>query len=115
MFVFTAFHYPELNSSHQLRSTWVRTGENTGRDVHIILSVIQMFFSLFPVLLEVPEQQVAERSFKARLERRLALLLEEGLQASSRRRWRRATAVGNHSLQVSTQVYRVNEIYHKGL
>eukprot|EP00066_Takifugu_rubripes_P026343 XP_011615609.1 PREDICTED: UPF0606 protein KIAA1549 homolog [Takifugu rubripes] len=72
------FHYPELNSSHQLRSTWVRT-----------------------VLLKVPEQQVAERSFKARLERRLALLLEEGLQVSSRRRWRRATAVGNHSLQVA--------------
>lgn len=44
-----------------------------------------------------------ERSFKARLERRLALLLEEGLQATSRRRWRRATAVGNNSLQVSTQ------------
>lgn len=46
---------------------------------------------------------MAERSFKARLERRLALLLEEGLQASSRRRWRRATAVGNNSLQVYPQ------------
>uniref|UniRef100_A0A672YTJ8 Si:dkeyp-27e10.3 n=1 Tax=Sphaeramia orbicularis TaxID=375764 RepID=A0A672YTJ8_9TELE len=23
------FHYPELNTSHHLRSTWVRTGENT--------------------------------------------------------------------------------------
>lgn len=43
---------------------------------------------------------MAERSFKARLERRLALLLEEGLQETSRRRWRRATAVGNNSLQV---------------
>ncbi|XP_037615806.1 UPF0606 protein KIAA1549 [Sebastes umbrosus] len=71
------FHYPELNTSHHLRSTWVRT-----------------------VLLGVQEQLVAERSFKARLERRLALLLEEGLQASSRRRLRRATAVGNNSLQV---------------
>ncbi|XP_038564602.1 UPF0606 protein KIAA1549-like isoform X2 [Micropterus salmoides] len=71
------FHYPELNTSHHLRSTWVRT-----------------------VLLGVQEQLVAERSFKARLERRLALLLEEGLQGSSRRRWRRATAVGNNSLQV---------------
>uniref|UniRef100_A0A3Q1H7S3 Uncharacterized protein n=1 Tax=Anabas testudineus TaxID=64144 RepID=A0A3Q1H7S3_ANATE len=71
------FHYPELNTSHHLRSTWVRT-----------------------VLLGVQEQLVAERSFKARLERRLALLLEEGLQESSRRRWRRATAVGNNSLQV---------------
>ncbi|XP_075328501.1 UPF0606 protein KIAA1549 isoform X2 [Odontesthes bonariensis] len=71
------FHYPELNTSHHLRSTWVRT-----------------------VLLGVQEQMVAERSFKARLERRLALLLEEGLQETSRRRWRRATAVGNNSLQV---------------
>ncbi|KAM4711737.1 UPF0606 protein KIAA1549 [Anableps anableps] len=71
------FHYPELNMSHHLRATWVRT-----------------------VLLGVHEQQVAERSFKARLERRLALLLEEGLQETSRRRWRRATAVGNNSLQV---------------
>ncbi|KAM9334914.1 UPF0606 protein KIAA1549 [Symphorus nematophorus] len=71
------FHYPELNTSHHLRSTWVRT-----------------------VLLGVQDQLVSERSFKARLERRLALLLEEGLQASSRRRLRRATTVGNNSLQV---------------
>ncbi|XP_016521053.1 UPF0606 protein KIAA1549 isoform X3 [Poecilia formosa] len=71
------FYYPELNMSHHLRDTWVRT-----------------------VLLGVHEQQVAERSFKARLERRLAVLLEEGLQETSRRRWRRATAVGNNSLQV---------------
>ncbi|XP_029018489.1 UPF0606 protein KIAA1549 [Betta splendens] len=71
------FHYPELNTSHHLRSTWVRT-----------------------VLLGVQDQLVTERSFKARLERRLALLLEEGLQESGRTRWRRATAVGNNSLQV---------------
>ncbi|KAM6896148.1 LOW QUALITY PROTEIN: UPF0606 protein KIAA1549 [Lycodopsis pacificus] len=71
------FHYPELNTSHHLRSTWVRT-----------------------VLLGVQEQMVAEKSFKARLERRLALLLEESLQVTSRRRWSRATAVGNNSLQV---------------
>ncbi|XP_040029974.2 UPF0606 protein KIAA1549 isoform X1 [Gasterosteus aculeatus] len=70
-------HYPELNTSHQLRSTWVRT-----------------------VLLGVQEQLVAERSFKARLERRLALLLEESLRVPSRGRWRRATVVGNSSLQV---------------
>lgn len=55
------------------------------------------------VLLGVQEQLVAERSFKARLERRLALLLEEGLQKTSRRRWKRATAVGNNSLQVHAQ------------
>ncbi|XP_071776633.2 UPF0606 protein KIAA1549 [Centroberyx gerrardi] len=71
------FHYPELNTSHHLRSTWVRT-----------------------VLLGVQEQLVTERSFKARLERRLALLLEEGLGESTKRRWKRATAVGNNSLQV---------------
>ncbi|XP_053720068.1 UPF0606 protein KIAA1549 isoform X1 [Synchiropus splendidus] len=70
-------HYPELNTSHHLRFTWVRT-----------------------VLLGVQEHMVAERSFKARLERRLALLLEEGLALTTRRRWRRATAVGNNSLQV---------------
>lgn len=57
------------------------------------------------VLLGVHEQQVAERSFKARLERRLAALLEEGLQETSRRRWRRATAVGNNSLQVKHETY----------
>uniref|UniRef100_A0A1A7YJB0 KIAA1549 n=1 Tax=Iconisemion striatum TaxID=60296 RepID=A0A1A7YJB0_9TELE len=71
------FYYPELNMSHHLRSTWVRS-----------------------VLLGVQEQQVVDRSFKARLERRLALLLEEVLQETSRRLWRRATAVGNNNLQV---------------
>ncbi|XP_063761151.1 UPF0606 protein KIAA1549 [Eleginops maclovinus] len=71
------FYYPELNTSHHLRSTWVRT-----------------------VLLGVQEQTVSEQSFKARLERRLALLLEEGQQVASRRRWRRASAAGNSSLQV---------------
>ncbi|XP_042156035.1 UPF0606 protein KIAA1549 isoform X3 [Oncorhynchus tshawytscha] len=72
------FHYPELNVSHHLRSSWVRT-----------------------VLLGVQEQTVTERSFKARLERRLALLLEEGLgDGSQRPRWKRSTAVGNNSLQV---------------
>lgn len=53
------------------------------------------------VLLGVQDQQVSERSFRARLERRLALLLEEALQEASRRRWRRSTAVGNSSLQVN--------------
>ncbi|XP_024142496.1 UPF0606 protein KIAA1549 [Oryzias melastigma] len=82
------FHYPELNTSHLLRSSWVRT-----------------------VLLGVQDQLVNERSFKARLERRLALLLEEGLQETSRRRWRRATAVGNNSLQV-VRVSRVSSPEH---
>lgn len=53
------------------------------------------------VLLGVQEQTVTERSFKARLERRLALLLEEGLgEGSKQPRWKRSTAVGNNSLQV---------------
>uniref|UniRef100_A0A8D3DNS4 Si:dkeyp-27e10.3 n=1 Tax=Scophthalmus maximus TaxID=52904 RepID=A0A8D3DNS4_SCOMX len=73
--------YPELNTSHQLRFTWVRT-----------------------VLLGVQEQLVAEKSFKARLERRLSLLLEEGQQESGRRRWRRATAVGNNSLYINIRL-----------
>ncbi|XP_061524401.1 uncharacterized protein si:dkeyp-27e10.3 isoform X9 [Phycodurus eques] len=78
------FHYPELNTSHHLRSTWVRT-----------------------VLLGVPDEIVSERSFKARVERRLASLLEEGLGASGRRRWRRATAAADSSLQV-VRVARVS-------
>ncbi|XP_061618593.1 UPF0606 protein KIAA1549-like isoform X3 [Phyllopteryx taeniolatus] len=78
------FHYPELNTSHHLRSTWVRT-----------------------VLLGVPDEIVSERSFKARVERRLASLLEEGLGASGRRRWRRATAAADGSLQV-VRVARVS-------
>nr|XP_061809620.1 UPF0606 protein KIAA1549-like [Nerophis lumbriciformis] len=71
------FRYPELNTSHHLRSTWVRT-----------------------VLLGVPNEIFSERSFKARVERRLASLLEEGLGASGRKRWRRATAAADGSLQV---------------
>ncbi|KAM9705240.1 LOW QUALITY PROTEIN: UPF0606 protein KIAA1549 [Menidia menidia] len=74
------FHYPELNTSHHLRSTWVRT-----------------------VLLGVQEQLVAERSFKARLERRLALLVQEGLQEASRGRWRRAPALGNSTQQEASR------------
>ncbi|XP_051911415.1 UPF0606 protein KIAA1549-like, partial [Hippocampus zosterae] len=71
------FHYPELNTSHHLRFTWVRT-----------------------VLLGVPSQMFSERSLKARLERRLASLLEEGLAASGGGRRRRATAAADGSLQV---------------
>ncbi|KAM6986068.1 UPF0606 protein KIAA1549 [Aplochiton taeniatus] len=82
------FHYPELNNTHHLRSTWVRT-----------------------VLLGVQDQLVIERSFKARLERRLALLLEEGLGESSKRRWKRATAVGNNSIQV-VRVSRLAGVEH---
>ncbi|KAJ8391964.1 hypothetical protein AAFF_G00082740 [Aldrovandia affinis] len=69
------FHYPELNVSQLLRDSWVRT-----------------------VLLGVLDQRVNERTFQAKMERRLALLLGEVL--GSARRWRRATSVGNNSVQM---------------
>ncbi|KAL2087367.1 hypothetical protein ACEWY4_016195 [Coilia grayii] len=69
------FHYPELNMTHLLRSSWVKT-----------------------VLLGVLDQRVSERTFQAKMERRLAQLVGEGLGFS--RRWRRATTVGNNSVQV---------------
>ncbi|KAI4880298.1 hypothetical protein NFI96_031724 [Prochilodus magdalenae] len=71
------FHYPELNISHLLRSSWVKT-----------------------VLLGVLDQRVNERTFQAKMERRLAVLVGEGLGLSGGRRWRRATTVGNNSVQI---------------
>ncbi|XP_036376468.1 UPF0606 protein KIAA1549-like [Megalops cyprinoides] len=69
------FHYPELNVTQLLKSSWVRT-----------------------VLLGVLDQRVNERTFQAKMERRLALLLGEVLGTA--RRWRRATIVGNNSVQI---------------
>ncbi|XP_042080009.1 UPF0606 protein KIAA1549 isoform X1 [Haplochromis burtoni] len=69
------FHYPELNTSQLLRSSWVRT-----------------------VLLGVLDQKVGERTFQANMERRLALLLGEAI--GSVRRVKRATTIGNSSVQV---------------
>ncbi|XP_016412149.1 UPF0606 protein KIAA1549-like isoform X2 [Sinocyclocheilus rhinocerous] len=72
------FHYPELNVSHLLRTSWVKT-----------------------VLLGVLDQRVNERTFQAKMERRLALLVGEGLGIGvSSRRWRRATSIGNNSVQI---------------
>ncbi|KAK3517691.1 hypothetical protein QTP70_015674, partial [Hemibagrus guttatus] len=71
------FHYPELNVSHHLRSSWVKT-----------------------VLLGVLDQRVSERTFQAKMERRLAVLVGEGLGLGGGRRWRRATIVGNNSVQI---------------
>lgn len=72
------FHYPELNVSHLLRSSWVKT-----------------------VLLGVLDQRVNERTFQAKMERRLALLVGEGLGIGvGNRRWRRATSIGNSSVQI---------------
>ncbi|XP_045893966.1 UPF0606 protein KIAA1549 isoform X1 [Micropterus dolomieu] len=69
------FHYPELNTSHLLRSSWVRT-----------------------VLLGVLDQKVNERTFQASVERRVAMLLGEAMGLV--RRVRRATTIGNSSVQV---------------
>ncbi|KAM9467973.1 UPF0606 protein KIAA1549 [Clarias gariepinus] len=71
------FHYPELNVSHHLRSSWVKT-----------------------VLLGVLDQRVSERTFQAKMERRLAVLVGEVLGLGGGRRWRRATIVGNSSVQI---------------
>ncbi|XP_053091032.1 UPF0606 protein KIAA1549 isoform X2 [Pangasianodon hypophthalmus] len=78
------FHYPELNTTHLLRSSWVRT-----------------------VLLGVMEHDVSDRIFQAKMERRLALLLGEGLSAG--RRLKRATSVGNNSVQI-VQITRLAEL-----
>ncbi|XP_064785652.1 UPF0606 protein KIAA1549-like isoform X1 [Oncorhynchus masou masou] len=69
------FHYPELNTTQLLRSSWVRT-----------------------VMLGVLDQGVDGRTFQAKMERRVALLLGEVLRAA--RRNKRATSVANHSVQI---------------
>nr|XP_020458625.1 UPF0606 protein KIAA1549-like [Monopterus albus] len=69
------FHYPELNISQLLRSSWVRT-----------------------VLLGVLDQKVGERTFQASMERRVAMLLGEAMGLA--RRIKRATSIGNSSVQV---------------
>ncbi|XP_076848464.1 UPF0606 protein KIAA1549 isoform X2 [Brachyhypopomus gauderio] len=77
------FHYPELNTTQLLRSSWVKT-----------------------VLLGVAEGHVSDRIFQATMERRLAVLLGEvlreelGAELSRWRRFRRATSMGNSSVQV---------------
>ncbi|XP_073707002.1 UPF0606 protein KIAA1549 [Garra rufa] len=69
------FHYPELNTTQLLRSSWVRT-----------------------VLLGVLDQRVSDKIFKATIERRLAQLLGDALGTG--RRLKRATSVGNNSVQI---------------
>ncbi|XP_047189380.1 UPF0606 protein KIAA1549 isoform X2 [Scophthalmus maximus] len=69
------FHYPELNTSQLLRASWVRT-----------------------VLLGVLDQKAGERTFQANMERRVAMLLGEAMGLV--RRVKRATAIGNSSVQV---------------
>ncbi|XP_054633170.1 UPF0606 protein KIAA1549 isoform X3 [Dunckerocampus dactyliophorus] len=69
------FHYPELNTSQFLRSSWVRT-----------------------VVLGVLDSEVGQRTFQANIERRVAMLLGEAMGLV--RRVKRATSVGNSSVQV---------------
>ncbi|XP_055030194.2 UPF0606 protein KIAA1549 isoform X1 [Misgurnus anguillicaudatus] len=69
------FHYPVLNTTQLLSSSWVRT-----------------------VLLGVLDQPVSDRVFQATIERKLALLLGDALGTG--RRFRRATSVGNNSVQI---------------
>ncbi|XP_052008744.1 LOW QUALITY PROTEIN: UPF0606 protein KIAA1549 [Xyrauchen texanus] len=69
------FHYPELNTTQLLRSSWVRT-----------------------VLLGVLDQRVRDSVFQATIERRLALLLGDALRTG--RRFKRATSAGNNSVQI---------------
>ncbi|XP_020796834.2 UPF0606 protein KIAA1549 [Boleophthalmus pectinirostris] len=69
------FHYPELNTSQLLRSSWVKT-----------------------VLLGVMDEKVNEKTFQANMERRVATLLGEAMGLT--RRVKRATTVGNSSVQV---------------
>lgn len=69
------FHYPELNTTQLLSSSWVRT-----------------------VLLGVLDQRMSDKIFQATIERRLALLLGDALGRG--RRFKRATSVGNNSVQI---------------
>uniref|UniRef100_A0A8C4Z1K5 Si:ch211-1e14.1 n=1 Tax=Gadus morhua TaxID=8049 RepID=A0A8C4Z1K5_GADMO len=69
------FHYAELNTTQLLRSSWLRT-----------------------VLLGVLDPRVGDPGFQAKIERQLAQLLGEAM--GTVRRAKRATTVGNSSVQV---------------
>ncbi|NWY66949.1 K1549 protein, partial [Erithacus rubecula] len=69
------FHYPKLNVSQLMKSSWVRT-----------------------VLLGVVDQRVQEEVFRAEMERKLAHLLNEALLRG--RIWRRASFAGSNIVQI---------------
>lgn len=105
----TAFHYPELNTSHLLRSSWVRTGIIVSLlgmvkswyctwDLFVPIFCVLFLLSVYIVLLGVLDQKVNERIFQASMERRVAMLLGEAMGLV--RRVRRATTIGNSSVQV---------------
>ncbi|XP_026581174.1 UPF0606 protein KIAA1549 homolog [Pseudonaja textilis] len=68
-------YYPQLNTSHLMKSSWVRT-----------------------VVLGVVNQKVEEEVFQAEMERKLAHLLNEATGRG--RRWRRATFAGKNIVQM---------------
>ncbi|NXF02533.1 K1549 protein, partial [Smithornis capensis] len=69
------FHYPKLNVSQLMKSSWVRT-----------------------VLLGVVDQRIQEEVFRAEMERKLAHLLHEALVRG--RIWRRASFAGSNIVQI---------------
>ncbi|OPJ80508.1 UPF0606 KIAA1549-like protein [Patagioenas fasciata monilis] len=69
------FHYPKLNVSQLMKSSWVRT-----------------------VLLGVIDQRIQEEVFQAEMERKLAHLLNEALVRG--RIWRRASFAGSNVVQI---------------
>ncbi|XP_062454777.1 UPF0606 protein KIAA1549 homolog [Rhea pennata] len=76
------FHYPKLNVSQLMKSSWVRT-----------------------VLLGVVDQRIQEEVFQAEMERKLAHLLNEALARG--RIWRRASFAGSNIVQI-VNVSRLN-------
>ncbi|XP_038609478.1 UPF0606 protein KIAA1549 homolog [Tachyglossus aculeatus] len=69
------FQYPQLNVSHLMKSSWVKT-----------------------VLLGVIERRLQSDVFRAEMERKLARVLSEAL--AGRRLWRRASFAGSRVVQV---------------
>lgn len=68
-------YYPQLNTSHLMKSSWVRT---------VVLGVLNL--------------KIQEEVFQAEMERKLAHLLNEALGRG--RIWRRATFAGNNIVQI---------------
>ncbi|XP_078424643.1 UPF0606 protein KIAA1549 isoform X2 [Cetorhinus maximus] len=68
-------YYPELNRSHLLKASWIKT-----------------------VLLGVHDNHIQDKTFQAELERKLAQLISEA--AGSGRRQKRASTLGNNTVQV---------------
>ncbi|XP_078273115.1 UPF0606 protein KIAA1549 [Rhinoraja longicauda] len=68
-------YYPELNRSHLLKASWIKT-----------------------VLLGVHDNHIQDKTFQAELERKLAQLISEA--TGSARRWKRASTLGNNTVQL---------------